>query len=273
MSPIITIFCSFTRSWAVDVWLDNLTHVEHDPTRTNLCVIVDCDEPSILKKLAEFAKARNYRSFHSRMNDDWEPNEVKLAIRRARIAEVKAQSCDLIAKCDGNIVIGLEDDTVFDSLPSFEPLYKLIEQEDGIGFVEGVQMGRWGVNMIGAWQCDDANDPQRVRTMLPPSKGGLQPICAGGFYGYATHKDLYLKHEYFGSASQPWGPDVNYGLWLRRMGYSCWINWDLVFGHNDHGTIGYPNKEPFSSQLAQVIYHKDSYGKWQRQDHEIGRYA
>lgn len=276
MQPLLIIFCAFTRPWSVDLWLSNLAQVEHDPKRTSLCFIVDCDEPQIVNKLKAYADTKHYLEFRLKVNDDWEPNEVKLAIRRARIAEVKTQSCDLISQCEGDIVIGLEDDTVFDRLESFAPLYEpLINSDETIGFVEGVQMGRWGVNMIGAWKADNIQAPRKIRTLLPPHNKTLklQTISAGGFYGYATRKQLYLDHEYFGSASQPWGPDVNYGIWLGRQGIGSLINWEVVFGHNDHGTIGYPDREPFSQQLAEVIYTKNEYGKWMREDHEKGRYA
>jgi hypothetical protein len=71
MQKPITIFCAFTREWAVDRWLDNLNHVKHDPALTNLCFIVDIDDPRIKIKLQQYAEAGKYRSFHVKLNDDW----------------------------------------------------------------------------------------------------------------------------------------------------------------------------------------------------------
>lgn len=277
MHPIITIFCAFTRRWAVDDWLVNLGNTIHDPALTNLCIIVDCDEPYIANMCKKFAEDKGYRSFHVKINSDWHPNEVRLSIRRMRVADVKNQSKDLINLTDGEYVIGLEDDTVFDRDPNW--LLRLLETltfDTDIGFVEGVQMGRWGANMLGVWRFDDAQNPKQVKTLLPISsedmqKSPLQDITAGGFYGYVTRRDLYLNHEYYTSSAQPWGPDVNYGVWVKQQGYDCFVDWSILFGHKDFSKTLYPDDAKV--RLAKIVYNKDEQtGKWNRTDHEQTRY-
>lgn len=269
MHPVITIFCAFTRTWALDGWLENLAAVKHDPALTNLCFIVDCNQPIIANTLKKFAESRGYRSFHVKINDDWHPNEVRLSVRRMRIADVKHQSKDLIAACDGDYVIGFEDDTVFDRLDALDTLLAPFFGEGKIGFVQGVQMGRWGAAMIGAWQTNGIPTFDRIETRLPGQ--GLEFISAGGFYGYATLKHLYLNAEYYTSADQPWGPDVNYGLYLQGLGYDCLVNWDIVYGHRDFNKILYPDDPKI--RLAQIVYNKNSTtGKWDRTDHEPTSY-
>lgn len=268
MHPALTIFCAFTRQWAVDIWLDNLADVEHDPTLTNLCIIIDGDQHLIANTIKKFAEAKRYRSFHMKINEDWHPNEVRLAVRRMRVADIHNQSKDLVAKTDGDIIIGLEDDTVFDRMESFAQLYAPLLADDKIGFVEGVQMGRWGANIIGAWQLE-GTPPTTAMTLLPSE--GLQRITGGGFYGYATSRSLYMNHEYYTSSAQPWGPDVNFGIWLVSQGYKCFINWDLVFGHNDYNKILYPDDAKI--RLANLVFNKDEVtGKWNRSDYEQTRY-
>lgn len=264
MHPVITIFCAFTRYWAVERWLENLSALKHDPKLTNLAVIIDIDDVRILRALSLFAEQKGYRNFVYRINEDWEPNEVRIAVRRQRIAEVKNQSKDLINKCDGDIIICFEDDTVFDKLDLWR-LIEPIEHSPEIGFVQGVQCGRWGVKMIGAWAADNPHDPQHIQTLLPKDPNGLSPyedIDAGGWYGYATRKSLYVNCDYYTSPSQPWGPDVNFGLWLRSRGLRCLIDWSSIFGHNDHNVILYPD-----SDIAQISYNKDTEtGLWARTD-------
>lgn len=267
--PIITIFASFTRRWAIAGWLDNLAAVEHDPALTNLTAIVDCDEPYIANMLKQFAEKYNYRSFHVKVNEDWHPNEVRLAIRRMRVADVHNQSKDLIAKTDGEIIIGLEDDTAFDRLKSFERFYRPILDDAWVGYVEGVQVGRWGANMIGAWMADDVFNPKQVKTLLPAD--GYQKITGGGWYGYATRRQLWLNTPYFTSPSHPWGPDLEFCFWIRRQGYKCLIDWCTIFGHRDHSKTLYPDSPKI--RLAQIVYTKDEQtGKWERTDHEPTRY-
>jgi hypothetical protein len=254
----ITIFCAFTRDWAVDPWLADLASVHHDPASTNLAIIVDADEPGIKRKFEKFAKEKGYRKLVCVVNEDWQPNEVRIAVRRQRIADVKTQSKELIAQCDGEIVIGFEDDTVFTDMDLMRLIRPLNDPK--VGFVEGVQCGRWGVKMIGAWAVDDYKSPKRIETLLPSK--GYQEIDGGGWYGYATRKELYLEHDY-NWPNVPWGPDVEYGLWLRNKGLKCLIDWETVFGHSDHGRILYPD-----TKVTKIIYNKDVNGQWLRGDIE-----
>ncbi len=273
MHPELAIYCAFTRPWAYEEWLENLAAVRHDPALTNLCFIVDGNFPLIANMLKQFAEKHNYKAFHVKVNDDWRPNEVRLAIRRMRVADVKNQSKDLIARTNAEIIIGLEDDTVFDRLESFEPLYKPLLESAEVGYVEGVQMGRWGANMIGAWEADNLRNPLQVQTLLPPENPfeNIQKITGGGFYGYATRRRLYLNHEYYTSSGQPWGPDVNFGFYVNQQGFECWINWNVLFGHRDHNVTLYPDSDRV--KLAQIIYNKnEDNGKWERTDYEKTRF-
>ncbi len=250
--------------------------VNHDPALTNLAVIVDGDEPYIAKALQRFAKEQNYRSFHIQQNHGWRTNETRLSIRRQRVAEIHEQAKTLIAQCDGDLVICFEDDTVFDRLENFDRLLGPLLNSDATGFVEGVQMGRWGAQMIGAWRADNHQNPTHIETLLPPlpddpnaSQTGYEDITGGGWYGYATRKRLYLDAPYFTSPSQPWGPDVNYGFWLKTQGYVCLIDWQTIFGHDDYGKVMYPDQ----AKLAKIVYNKRSdNGKWDRTDHEPTKY-
>lgn len=272
MQPVITIFCPFSRRWAVEPWLECLAKVNYDPALINLCIIVDGDESYIANTVKKFAEAHGYRSFHVKINADWHPNEVRLAIRRMRVADVHNQSKDLINLTDGEYIIGLEDDTVFNREPYFiNMLLQPLIDDPTVGFVEGVQMGRWGANIVGVWQADDPMQPEQVETLLPPETPDTQEITGGGWYGYATRRDLYLNCEYYTSSAQPWGPDVNNGFWLKQLGYKCLVDWRVVFGHRDFNTVLYPDDKHV--RLAKVVYNKNKLtGKWDRTDHEQTRY-
>jgi len=261
MHPVITIFCPFTRWWATEHWIKDLNAVDHDPELTNLCFIIDGDQALIANTLKKFADANNYRSCHIKINHDWSPNELQIGIRRARIAQVKNQSKELVAETDGEFIIGLEDDTEFSRMKNFDKLIDPMLIDPNVGFVEGVQMGRWGANIIGAWACDDMDDPSEIKTLLP--KTGHEAIIGGGWYGYATTRDLYLNCEYYTSSSQPHGPDVNFGFYVNQRGYTCLIDWDLVFGHRDYNKVLYPE----NFKIIEVVYNKNrNTGKWDRTD-------
>lgn len=261
MQPDIIVFCAFTRAWAVDRWIENLASLKLDPRHTSFCAIIDLDEPIIEAKLRKFYQRHGFKKLLIKMNTESHPNEVRIAVRRLRIAEVKNQSKELIAQCEGEYILAFEDDTVFEGLD----WHRLVDplRTDQVGFVQGVQCGRWGVKMIGAWKVDDRYNPKKIETLLPGK--GYQAIDAGGWYGYATRRSLYLNCEYYTSTAQPWGPDVNYGLWLRNQGYKSLIDWDSVFGHNDHNVILYPDEN-----LSTITFEKDvTKGKWSRHDKDL----
>ena len=257
--PPITIVCSFTRRWAVERWLSNLSATNIDPSQTYLAIIVDVDEPYIATQLKRYAEENGYAGIEVIINRENNPNEVRIPVRRQAIAAMKNQSKGLISMFPADIIIGLEDDTVFPDL-DFARLYEPILRDDTVAFVEGVQCGRWGIKIIGAWSIDDYEFPQKAETLIP--KEGYQEIDAGGFYGYATTKKHYLNHDYYSATSQVWGPDVNYGLWLRNQGFTCLIDWQSVFGHNDYDNILYPDEK-----VSKVVYTRDiTTGKWGRND-------
>lgn len=262
MHPNITVFCAFTRLWAIERWIDNLANSKHDPASTNLVFIVDADEPNIKFQLNEYAKTRPYKSVNVIMNEDNAPNEIRIAERRQRIAQVKNQSKALISATDCEYVIGLEDDTVFGG-DQLMALLEPFKEQKKVGFVEGVQCGRWGVKIIGAWTVDNFYVPEKAKTIMPPIIGKRHSeIDAGGFYGYATTKELYINHDYYSGATQPYGPDVNFGLWVRAQGYRCLIDWHVEFGHNDHDKIILPDND-----IAYVSFTKNRQnGHWDRED-------
>lgn len=272
MQPII-ITCFFSRRYLFDDWLEDFKKVEHDPANTSLAMIVDGDEPYIVNQLSKLAREGGYKGFQIKVNSQWHPNETKLHIRRMRVADLKNQSKDLINNLEGDIIIGLEDDTVLDRLQSFKQLYDPLLNEN-TGFVEGVQMGRHGAKIIGAWLADDVYDPHKIETLLP-SEGDLEKkyeeITGGGFYGYATRRHLYLNHDYYTSASQPYGPDVNYGFYVNQKGYKCYIDWTLVFGHRHHTEIAY--SDTTHETLAKIVFTKNTVtGRWDRSDYERDRF-
>jgi len=234
-NPIITIYCAFTRGWVVERWLDNLKNLDYDRGLINLAFIIDIDDPYIAINLGK--EERNYRGFRIRINRDWQPNEVRPIERRKRIAVIKNQSKKLISELDSDLVLGLEDDTVFEDLNLKRFINKL---KPDTGIIEGVQCGRWNSKMIGAWKFDDIDDPTEVVTLLPGK--GFEEIDAGGFYGYLISRENYLAipYQYNG---EPWGPDVNAGIWLRKQRLTNYIDWETKFGHNDHNVLIKPDSD------------------------------
>lgn len=254
----ITIMCMFTREWLVDRWVNDLEHALKfaDYSVLHAAFIIDCDSIEIAMKLRRLQERHTWASFELEMNRDHNPNEVNIGVRRKRIAEVKNQSKEIIARHESEWVLALEDDSAFDHLDCFCRLrqgYRELEdpEQQPIGLISGVEAGRWNMKYIGAWSFDDVMEPSKAYTVKPqfpnlserhtkfevPADQAYQAVDACGYYAYLTPTKLYLEHEYYWDNNQPWGPDVNYGLWLRQKGYRVFIDWGTAIGHNDHNKI------------------------------------
>lgn len=123
-------------------------------------------------------------------------------------------------------LFGLEDDTI---VPSYA-LEMIGEQfTEGVGMIEGVEMGRWGVPYIGAWKVDDINNPQEIISL--PMSEGLVEIDAGGFYCFLTKAEYYKAHEFKPFDNNGLGPDVDFSLELRRQGLKNYALFDVECIH------------------------------------------
>jgi hypothetical protein len=261
MEPI-TVFCPFTRLEMVDRWFNDLYSTDLEPENTNLCFIIDTDEdePLIYAKIMNQMNTHEpFRRFLIARNSEHHVNEVNIPIRRQRIAEIHEQSKALIHACDGKFVLGLEDDTVFTGL-SVTRLYDKAKF-DQVGFVSAYEAGRWHQKIIGIWDFDNPLDPKECWTLLPGKN--YEEIDAAGFYCYLTHVELYLEHEYSSEIWQPWGPDVNYGLWLRQLGYKNYVDWEQPCGHEDDGIVISPDHQLFSEHFFKEPI-KDFPNSWVR---------
>jgi hypothetical protein len=264
--PPITVFCPFTRPERVKPFFDDLASTDLKPENTNLALIVDCNKEeggaTIYARIMEEMNRTNFRKFLIIRNFDHHVNLMNIPIRRRRIAEIHEQSKDLIKSLDGLFVLGLEDDTVFTNLcvqRLYQPFTGLSEVVgDKIGFVTAYEAGRWHNKIIGIWNFDNIEDPRECWTELPDKD--YQDCDAAGFYCYLTPTDLYLKHEYSTENWQPWGPDVNYGLWLRKLGYRNIVDWSQPCGHSDGDIIITPNNNLYVER-----FNKLDQPTWERQ--------
>jgi len=249
--PPITVFCPFTRPENVRRFFDDLASTDLKAENTNLALIIDIGENKdtgeqdgikIYTRIMEEMNRTKYRKFIIIKNYEHHVNPINIPIRRERIAEIHNQSKDIISALDGEYVLGLEDDTIFTNLcvqRLLEPFNSFATLDKPIGLVSAYAAGRWHNKIIGIWNFDNIDNPTECWTELPSK--GYQECDATGFYCYLTPKELYIKHNYNTDVIEPYGPDVNYGLWLRREGFVNIVDWSQPCGHKDGDIIITPN--------------------------------
>jgi hypothetical protein len=185
---------------------------------------------------SRFAGAKLY------MSRNQAPPEIGAStIRRDRIVAMKNKSRELLDNT--KYVIGLEDDT----FPVYSnTIVKLIEHieakgNENVGFISGIERGRWGYAILGAWQVNNVHEPTHAKTMAYREQG-MTSVDAAGWYCYITPTSLYKAAEYH-VEGECLGPDVTYGLDVRRRGFKCLVDWSLVCGHKLRTYSLFPGKD------------------------------
>lgn len=129
----------------------------------------------------------------------------------------------------------LEDDSLIgeDTLLNLINGYKLYKwQGVNIGLFSGIQVGRWGIKMVGGWLADDVNDPKCLETIPYKQELNVEEVDASGFYCFITEARLFREANF---CYNEFGPDINFGLELRRKGYRNFIDRSIIAGH-----VAYP---------------------------------
>ena len=221
--PITTILATLTRYWTTAMFINNINQLKCDPGRTELVLIIDNSDERIAKLISDNLHRKGYRNLIVEFNDHI-PDDKSVRVRRDRIAEVMNQAKGLIG--DTEFVFGLEDDTTFPHR-TMEKFLRFAGNTKDFGFITGIQVGRHGFPHVGAWKTDNYSDPKKIWSI--PRFRGITNIDAGGFFCFLTPTSLFKSVDH--SWKEPLGPDVNYGLIIKRRGFLCFADWDIECGH------------------------------------------
>lgn len=258
----VTIFIPVSRSDYLDKIFSTLELLECDRTKTNILVVVDGDSNFFVdvRNRVEMSKFEQRLCVQYKAKDKLK--KYSYALRRKRISDIHNFAKQYIQECD--YVFGLEDDTIFgvDTLKKFLRLYGLYPYA---GFIQGVQLGRWGNPYVGAWKVNDIYEPTEIMSMLPPEKNSpvwFQQVDAGGFYCYITKRESFVDHNYEPFDGNGLGPDVNFGISLRQQGMLNYIDWTTTTIHRSKDRdVSLLNTKPSVVTLRKVNY------RWRQQTH------
>lgn len=235
---MITIVLLVSRDFLLSQLFNRLDKLLCDRHMTNLLVLVDGEKDLYLKarnltvasnfaqKLCVSAKPPKHRS----------PSQ---SFRRKRIAYLHNEAKTYIEPCE--YILLLEDDGLF-PLDGLDKLLKLYKQYPDAGFIEGLELGRWLSRYIGAWLVDDPFDVKEIRS-IDYKPDTVISIDAGGLYFTLTRFSRYMDHMF--APTNNFGPDIIWGLELRKQGYTNYIDTSiLVEHHNSSGRVFTIDKDP-----------------------------
>lgn len=241
----VSIVVTLSRPENIKLVFDNIDEILKDTAHTYELVLA-IDNQKIRKQHIEEHvsilnnRIRNLTLFNT---DNPPPRKFDMQQRRTRIACLRNESKEYIGGSE--FVFSFEDDTVLSKNALAYLLYDYNEL-DNVGFVQGVQIGRWGKPYIGAWRVDDVSNPKHYETIdhefsySEDEEIITEEIDAGGFYCYLTTTKLYKSIKY--GWQEPCGADVDFGLQLRRLGYKNYIDWFVICGHKTNKEIIYPER-------------------------------
>lgn len=157
---------------------------------------------------------------------DKEP-KIVLHERRQRIAENHRKLKDIVRAYDCDYVFQLEQDGDYPE-NTLEKLIHDLEKVDKrtLGYISGIEVGRHGLYSLGVWV--DISD--NYFRSIDHNKKGIQEVDATGFYCLLAPKHAWLEGKVSWNG-EPYGPDVNFGLSLKRKKYKIYADMDLHVGH------------------------------------------
>jgi hypothetical protein len=244
----VLVVVPLTRKWAVEMQAKQLSQMNRfNDINVELLVFIDNADITEAFVANQFEKYEMPIAYHIASSGRRAPQEVRLFYRRERIKQMLTMVQGEILKIRRpfDMLFMVEDDTQIqpDALQRLLTDYKeLTDQNIKVGLIEGVQVGRHGIRMIGAWRMDDLEHPTVMAT-LPFSKSSFfEKIDGGGLYCFITPMELFLSHTFYWH-DECFSVDVTYGIELRKKGYTNLIDWTITTGHADqHGNVLYPNE-------------------------------
>lgn len=222
----VTIVMPVSRDTFLTRVFASLELLDCDRGQTNLLVYVDGDASLYLAARTFVENSKFAEHLCVQGNIPGRVREFSINARRRRISAVHNAVRELIKPCD--YVFLVEDDGV---LP-VHALKQLLSDHlsyPHAGFIEGVELGRHGLAYVGGWRADDVYEPTKLESVMPGS--GVEEIDAGGLYATLMRYDLYRKHEFGLFDGDAFGPDIDMGIELRRLGYQNYIDWSVSVDH------------------------------------------
>lgn len=262
----VSLVVPITRHWTLNQLFAGIMRLEKREAIAQIVLYLDTDSNKIRNAIDDYWLSELKKitaDVYVHQSERPEISQIRILPRRQRVVDVQKDIKHLfkiqeLKKTD--YLFGVEDDT---TIPP-DALYKFLDiasHRPKLGFVQGVQVGRWGYKMIGAWRVNDINNPTEFVSLpntVPENKffSLTEKIDGGGLYCYLTPLQHYLDHDWRLGLEER--VDMQFGLDLTAAGYECLIDWTVVCGHNDFGMVLLPDND-----VVRLHYKLKADGKWQ----------
>ncbi len=222
-----TLILPISRSDYIDEFITSIELLDCDIHKISLLAIIDGDTNLYIKVRNRF----NELKYHEKLVVHYKSNQIKsnydVLARRIRIADIHNFAREYVKNTEYVMVV--EDDTIVPR-DAYKKLYNhYITRDLYAGFVQGVEVGRWGIKYLGAWLVDDIYNPKNITSTK--LEKDIKQVDAGGFYCFMTKSEYYINHNFKPFDNNGLGPDVDYGLEMRRLGLQNYTDYSIKCIH------------------------------------------
>lgn len=237
----VTIAIPISRKNFLRQLFESLESLECDINHTSLLCYVDGSLDLLQRVKPYFAQSKfTSKKLIYRNHGIGSTGSVKR--RRQRIADIHNEMKGLIGESD--YVFLIEDDTI---VPP-NALSVLLDDHNlypNAGFVSGIELGRWGFPIIGAWISESKDEIYSV-----PLESSIKKVTATGLYCCLVKRGYYLTHT-FAPFEEILGPDVNFGKWISSMGKDNYIDYNIKCVHlTERMPISFANVKPIQIKFT-----------------------
>jgi hypothetical protein len=228
---MITIVLPISRPDYLNKVITRIELLDYPPEEINFLAIVDGDDALYIKARNMVSSTKYPNRLCVKSTNPGKPARYDVYARRRRIAAIHNQAKELIAHDTGYVFL-VEDDTMFNG-NALKKLMDVAINNRAFAFAEGVELGRWGVPYVGAWLADDIYEPTELKSVenlnpVPVDQPAMK-IDAGGLYCALVRADLYKQHTF--TSDNGLGPDINFGLENRQLGFENFLVWTVPCTH------------------------------------------
>lgn len=258
---ITTIVLPVSRREYLERVITSLEWLKCNADETNILAIVDGDDALYLRVRNLINGSKFNKRLTVKADIKGPVSRLDVPSRRKRITAIHNQARELIEHDVGYVFL-VEDDTTFGP-STLAQLQRVADLNRASGMVIGVELARWGTPYLGAWTADDVYETKVLKTVenITPVPVDLKPtrIDAGGLYCALVRADMYRQYNFH--CDNGLGPDVNFGLALRQLGYENYIVWQVQCAHYNH-VLGKEVKITPDQESKQVTLTKIKDKKW-----------
>lgn len=227
---MISILLLVSRDFLLDKLFERLNELELPEQEVSIILLVDGDLNIFLKARNKMPSLKFAQKLCVRTEARSKRPSSSQHYRRRRIAELHNEAKQYIQGAD--LLFLLEDDGILPK-DALIRLLKVYNTNDNVGFVSGLELGRWITPYIGGWLVDDPSDPQELQSIDIEQE--VQEVHAAGLYCMLVAREVYEQHEF--KPDPNYGPDLVFGFALAAKGYKNYMLTSLVVDHHTSNKV------------------------------------